>query len=101
MKNVKYKKRFFQLNKDTIVLLSIFEQCGPKCMQDYFIKQDLIGEGETLMDSYNLLEQAAKDFIECLEGNECELFIKALKSECENYLLECEKRKAKLIKLEK
>lgn len=89
------KTRIFQLSHSTVVLLRIFKEKDGNFIS-HCIEESIIGEYDTLMDTYNIHEQAAKDFIGCLQGTECVAFIEALKNECEIYL-EKEGKKQEII----
>lgn len=91
----KYKRGLIQINRDTIILLHIFEKDTEHSFEDIWL-EDNEAYDENM---YNLRREAAKQFIKQFEGNECGSFIKALRDECDAYLNESEVKKQRITEL--
>ena len=79
-----YDRKFIQLNRDTALLLHIFTKDSDHSWEDIWL-QDLTGVYEK---DILLYEEAAKQFIDQLEGQWCRGFLQALRDECDKRIQE-------------
>lgn len=79
-----YDRKFIQLNRDTALLLHIFTKDSEHSWEDIWL-QDLTGVYEK---DILLYEEAAKQFIDQLEGQWCRGFLQALRNECDKRIQE-------------
>lgn len=92
-KDLEHYKRFpIQLSEDTFLLLHIFNRDLNHSFESAWLSDNDAYFG-TEMEVY---KRAADQFISQLEGEECELFIIALKNRCEEYINKCNERRRKL-----
>lgn len=92
----KYDRRFIQLSRDIGMLIHLFEKDSDHSWEDIWL-QDFTGiyERDAL-----LYEEAAKQFINQLEGNYCIAFLEALRDECDKHVQKHRERCKKLNKNE-
>ena len=79
-----YDRKFIQLNRDTALLLHFFTKDSEHSWEDIWL-QDLTGVYEK---DILLYEEAAKQFIDQLEGLWCIRFLRALRDECDKRIQE-------------
>ncbi len=79
-----YDRKFIQLNRDIAILIHIFKKDKSHSWEDIWL-HDLTGvyEKDILM-----FEEAAKQFIDQLEGHWCIAFLEALRNECNKHIQE-------------
>ena len=78
----KYDRKFIQLSRDIGMLIHLFEKDSDHTWEDVWL-QDFTGVYERDMLLY---EEAAKQFIEQLEGHYCIAFLEALRNECDKHI---------------
>lgn len=74
----KYDRKFIQLCRNTAILIHIFEKDKDHSWEDVWL-HDFTGVYEK---DHLLYKEAAKQFIDQLEGNWCVAFLEALRDEC-------------------
>lgn len=84
----KYTRKFIQLSRNVALLLHIFEKDFDHSWEDVHL-QDFEGVYEA---DYNIHREAAKQFIQQLEGHWCIMFLEALRDECDKIIEEDKKR---------
>lgn len=92
----KYDRRFIQLSRDIGMLIHLFEKDSEHSWEDIWL-QDFVGVYEK---DHLLYKDAAKQFIDQLEGNWCVAFLEALRDECDKHIQEHRERCKKLDKNE-
>ena len=75
----KYDRKFIQLSRNVAILIHIFEKDPDHSWEDVWLR-DFTGVCER---DHLLYKEAAKQFIDQLEGNWCRAFLMALKEVCE------------------
>lgn len=78
----KYDRKFIQLDINTAMLIHLFEKDSEHSWEDIWL-QDFTGVYERDMLLY---KEAAKQFIDQLEGNWCVAFLEALRDECDKHV---------------
>ena len=92
----KYDRRFIQLSRNIAILIHIFEKDLDHSWEDIWL-QDFTGVCER---DHFLYKEAAKQFIDQLEGNWCVAFLEALRDECDKHIQEHKERCKKFDKNE-
>ena len=80
----KYDRKFIQINRDTAILIHLFEKDKNHSWEDLWL-HDFIGVYEKDVALY---KESAKQFIDQLEGHWCLAFIEALRDECNKHIKE-------------
>lgn len=80
----KYDRKFIQLDINTAMLIHLFEKDSDHSWEDIWL-QDFTGVYEK---DHLLYKDAAKQFINQLEGHYSIAFLKALRDECDRYIEE-------------
>lgn len=80
----KYDRRFIQLDRNTAILIHIFEKDKDHSWEDMWL-HDFTGVYEK---DHLLYKEAAKQFLDQLEGNWSIAFLKALRDECDKHIQE-------------
>lgn len=76
----KYDRKFIQLRQDICMLIHLFKKDEEHSWEDIWLQDfECVYEKDML-----IYEEAAKQFIDQLEGNWCISFLKALRNECDN-----------------
>lgn len=88
----KYDRKFIQLDINTAMLIHLFEKDSEHSWEDIWL-QDFTGVYERDMLLY---KEAAKQFIDQLEGNWCVAFLEALRDECDKHIKEHEEKCKKI-----
>lgn len=78
----KYDRKFIQLSRNIGMLIHLFEKDSDHSWEDVWL-QDFIGVYEK---DHFLYREAAKQFIDQLEGHYCIAFLKALRDECDKHI---------------
>ena len=78
----KYDRKFIQLNRNTAMLIHLFEKDSDHSWEDIWL-QDLTGIYEKDMLLY---KEAAEQFVNQLEGQLCIAFLEALRDECNKHI---------------
>lgn len=73
-----YKRDFILLNRTTAMLIHIFEKDNAHDLEDIILEE----HDEYYKDMTSLYKTSAQQLIKQFEGNDCILFIKALRDEC-------------------
>ena len=84
----KYDRRFIQLSRDIGMLIHIFKKDLDHTWEDIWL-QDFTGVYEK---DHLLYKDAAKQFIDQLEGHYSIAFLKALRDECDKHIQEHRER---------
>ena len=92
----KYDRRFIQLSRNVAILIHIFEKDLDHSWEDIWL-QDFT---EVCERDHFLYKEAAKQFIDQLEGNWCVAFLEALRDECDKHIQEHRERCKKFDKNE-
>lgn len=80
----KYDRKFIQLNRDIAMLIHLFEKDSEHSWEDVWLR-DFTGVYEK---DHLLYREAAKQFLNQLEGYWSVAFLKALRDECNKYIKE-------------
>lgn len=80
----KYDRKFIQLSRNIGMLIHLFEKDFDHSWEDVLL-QDFTGVYER---DHFLYRDAAKQFIDQLEGNWCVAFLEALRDECDKHIQE-------------
>lgn len=80
----KYDRRFIQLSRNIGMLIHLFEKDSDHSWEDIWL-QDFTGVYEK---DHLLYKDAAKQFINQLEGHYSIAFLEALRDECDKYIQE-------------
>lgn len=84
-----YKRKCILLNNNTAMLIHILS-ASEMDLETIMIDEMVQGGIESKTDVY---KEAAEQFINQLEENECLYFIEALKGKCEEYIKRCSESK--------
>lgn len=80
----KYDRKFIQINRDTAILIHLFEKDKNHSWEDLWL-HDFVGVYEK---DFALYKESAKQFIDQLEGHWCLAFIEALRDVCNDVIKE-------------
>lgn len=80
----KYDRKFIQLNRDIAMLIHLFEKDSEHSWEDIWL-HDFTGVYEK---DHLLYKEAAKQFLDQLEGHWCIAFLEALRDECDKHIEE-------------
>lgn len=83
-----YKRDFILLNRTTAMLIHIFEKDSTHDLEDIILEE----HDEYCKDMTSLYKDSAKQLIKQFKGNDCMLFIKALRDECNKEIEKNNKR---------
>ena len=79
-----YDRRFIQLSRDICMLVHLFEKASEHSWEDIWL-HDFNNVAE---HDFYLYQEAAKQFIDQLEGHWCRAFLQALRDECDKRIAE-------------
>ena len=88
----KYDRKFIQLSRNIGMLIHLFEKDSDHSWEDVWL-QDFTGVYEK---DHLLYKEAAKQFVDQLEGHYCISFLEALRNECDKHIQEHRKQCKKL-----
>lgn len=89
-----YHRHMIQLRPDILMLIHLFKRSS----DDEFESIWLDDNEQYYIEDYECLKESARQLLLQLEGNYCDVFIEALRDECDKILEDSNKRKAELLK---
>lgn len=89
----KYKRHLIQLRPDVVLLLHIFK----REYKDNFESIWLNDNDKYSIEEINCIKDSAKQLLLQLEGHYCDMFIEALRDECNDILAKSNAEKEKII----
>lgn len=89
----KYKRHLIQLRPDVVLLLHIFQRNHDNNFESAWLDDN----DEHYMEDFNCIKDSAKQLLLQLEGHYCDIFIEALRDECNDILAKSNAEKEKII----